>query len=82
MAVLLVATFPILLLISSPLAWGAMTVGIALLYLDNCHQGLALRSRSVSSALVRRRVRGQIRRLKPAVRKRDDHLTGRQAEAA
>jgi hypothetical protein len=80
MAVLLVATFPILLLISSPLAWGAMTVGIALLYLDNCHQGLALRS--VSSALVRRRVRGQIRRLKPAVRKRDDHLTGRQAEAA
>ena len=82
MAVLLVAAFPILLVISSPLAWGGMAVGILLLYLDNSQRGLALRRLSVSPALVGRRVRGQIRRVRPAVRKRDDHLTGRQAEAA
>ena len=35
MAVLLVATFPILLLINGPVAWAALAVGSLLLYLDN-----------------------------------------------
>lgn len=58
MAVLLVAAFPILLLISSPVAWGGMAVGILLLYLDNCQHGLAMRRLSVSPTMFRRRVRG------------------------
>jgi hypothetical protein len=82
MAVLLVAAFPILLLISSPLAWGGMAVGILLLYLDNSQQGLALRRLSVAPGVFRRHVRGQIRRVRPTVRERDHRLTGRQAEVA
>ena len=40
MAVLLVATFPILLLIHSPVALLCLTVGILLLYRDNRPQPL------------------------------------------
>jgi hypothetical protein len=40
MAVLLVATFPILLLIHSPVALLCLTVGILLLYRDNREQPL------------------------------------------
>ena len=86
MAVLLVATFPILLLISSPLAWGGAAVGILLLYLDNRQHGLAMRHLSVSPVSFRQRVRGRIRQLTPAVSpapKGDDTaLNGPHAEAA
>lgn len=73
MAVLLVAVFPILLLINSPVALGGAAVGILLLYHDNRNQGLR----------PRRLVRAHVRRLKPraaAVAQRDRRqLSGQQA---
>jgi hypothetical protein len=73
MAVLLVAVFPILLLISSPMAWGGVALGIVLLYHDNRRQAPA----------PRQLIRAQIRRLKPrtaSVAKRGSgHLPGQQA---
>ena len=73
MAVLLVAVFPILLLISSPIAWSGMAVGVLLLYHDNREQGLR----------PRRLVGAQVRRLKPraaALAKRGtDNLSNHQA---
>ena len=73
MAVLLVAVFPILLLISSPMAWGGVAVGVLLLYHDNRDQRMK----------PRRLVGAQVRRLKPragALAKRGSaHLSGHQA---
>ena len=73
MGVLLVAVFPIVLLISSPIAWGGVAVGILLLYHDNRRQ----------DAVPRRPFRAQVRRLKPRAaalaRRGRGHVPGQQA---
>jgi hypothetical protein len=63
MAVLLVAVFPIVLLISSPVAWGGVAVGILLLYRDNRRQDTApWRSCGAQVCRLKPRAAGSARR--------------------